>query len=146
MVKKVTYSDVYRNRNSISHETKMGSTNHIDFSQLKYLLQLTCHFQKAHGKNSCKELQGPLGWAHSMYSGWESVVIWRLTLQSANTVRLTVWHHAKVSNEKWTACETVTVLSFNYLIVMQYYSRYLEIVHLSDSVSRSVIGKQKYMS
>ncbi len=83
----------------------------------------------------------PLGWAHSMYSGWESVVIWRLTLQSANTVRLTVWHYAKVSNEKWTACETVTVLSFNYLIVMQYYFRYLEIAYLSDSVSRCVIGK-----
>ncbi len=56
------------------------------------------------------------------------------------------WHYAKVSNEKWTACETVTVLSFNYLIVMQYYFRYLEIAILSDSVSRRVIGKLKYMS
>jgi len=37
----------------------------------------------------------------------------------------------------------VTALRFNYLIVMQYYFRYIEIAHLSDSVSKSVIGKLK---
>lgn len=99
--------------------------------------------KKSTGQKLLLSITRPKGWSHSMYSGWESGVISRIKLQSANTVRLTVWHHAKVSNEKWTACETVTALRFNYLIVMQYYFRYIEIAHLSDSVSRSVIGKLK---